>query len=556
MASTTKARALKADRTSDDIARVVGARKPVTADAVDFGDVDRPKTCLEVDFPILPINQIATIEGNAGKPIYQMSKWWARRRSSVFRSMLIASSMKAPADSAQSGKAVWDAYYGNHQARAGVSGLKVADIFMGGGTTLVEAARLGMQAFGVDLNPVAWFVVKNELARIRPEDVEAVLAHVEREVRPQIMPFFACDCPRGHKGTWTEVATGQTMDASFDPLALEPGERNRYTYSGPEVIYTFWAKHGPCQVTGCGHRTPIISSPVMAVKTISVKAWLDVRCSKCLKDFDVEEDAARMAPGVPLAVAQTERPFSILDRRRGVRCPHCEHQELRNLGKGKNKKVELSLLVHPEWLSGSPRVGPDGAAYGGTAISGAESTIAWSRARAERSRLLEVRGALPEVVTCPETGASFRTDVGTVPKKSTFACQAPTCGRVQDILESVKASGANGPMAAYAIQGYCPRCDEQSRPYGGRFFAPASVSGGFEGALREWERRKEADLSAYWPRSEVPFGFMTSLNNGGIPNHGYTHWWKMFNERQLLVLSQLLKAITSAASPEETPARE
>ena len=24
------------------------------------------------------------IEGNAGKPIYQMSKWWARRRSSVF----------------------------------------------------------------------------------------------------------------------------------------------------------------------------------------------------------------------------------------------------------------------------------------------------------------------------------------------------------------------------------------------------------------------------------------------------------------------------------------
>jgi putative DNA methylase len=43
-----------------------------------------PKTCLEVDFPILPVNQVAIIEGNAGKPIYQMSKWWARRRSSVF----------------------------------------------------------------------------------------------------------------------------------------------------------------------------------------------------------------------------------------------------------------------------------------------------------------------------------------------------------------------------------------------------------------------------------------------------------------------------------------
>jgi hypothetical protein len=31
---------------------------------------------LEVDFPILPINQIAAIEGNSGKSIYQMSKWY------------------------------------------------------------------------------------------------------------------------------------------------------------------------------------------------------------------------------------------------------------------------------------------------------------------------------------------------------------------------------------------------------------------------------------------------------------------------------------------------
>jgi adenine-specific DNA methylase len=35
--------------------------------------------------------------------------------------------------------------------------LKVADIFMGGGTTLVEGSRLGMQMYGTDLNPVAWF---------------------------------------------------------------------------------------------------------------------------------------------------------------------------------------------------------------------------------------------------------------------------------------------------------------------------------------------------------------------------------------------------------------
>ena len=40
---------------------------------------------------------------------------------------------------------------------------------------------------------------------------------------------------------------------------------------------------------------------------------------------------------------------------------------------------------------------------------------------------------------------------------------------------------------------------------------------------------------------------MTHMNNGGIPNHGYTHWWKMFNSLQLLVHSQLLRAIVNVS---------
>jgi putative DNA methylase len=64
-----------------EVARAVSAGKAVAMETVDFSDPNRSKTCLEVDFPILPVNQVAIIEGNAGKPIYQMSKWWARRRS-------------------------------------------------------------------------------------------------------------------------------------------------------------------------------------------------------------------------------------------------------------------------------------------------------------------------------------------------------------------------------------------------------------------------------------------------------------------------------------------
>jgi putative DNA methylase len=42
-------------------------------------------------------------------------------------------------------------------------------------------------------------------------------------------------------------ADGKVMGDDFDPLALKPEERKAYKYEGPEIIYVFWAKHGPCQ---------------------------------------------------------------------------------------------------------------------------------------------------------------------------------------------------------------------------------------------------------------------------------------------------------------------
>ena len=539
--------ATKKELLQQEVAKAVGAGKTVALETVDFNDPNRPKTCLEVDFPILPVNQVAIIEGNAGKPIYQMSKWWARRRSSVFRSMLIAAATKAPDDPSHAAKLVWDNYYANHQKKGAFKHLKVADIFMGGGTTLVEGSRLGMQMVGNDLNPVAWFVVKQELANVDLEQVQKLLADIEAEVKPQIMPYYYCDGPNGEKGTWTHLPSNKAMPTDFDPLAIPRDERKDYRYEGPEIIYTFWAKHGPCQVTGCGHRTPIMSSPVMAVKTLTVKHWAHT-CGKCGEAFDVEEEAARMAPDAPFYVAPSEPAHSVLDRKKGVICPHCGHTALVNLGKGKNKKVELSLLVHPQWLAGEAKQDANGQPYGGSAQDDVAATTRWDAARAAKIRLLEVRGALPDEVTDPDMGVTFAPEKGTVPKKSHYACSA--CGTVQDVLTTIKATGKTGPMAAYAVQGYAPKRDEAGKPYSGRFFAAYDTAHTkqYDAAFAEWEARKDADLKDYWPRSEVPYGFMTHMNNGGIPNHGYTHWWTMFNPRQLLIHAQLLKAIVEAGS--------
>jgi putative DNA methylase len=538
--------ATKKELLAQDVSRAVGAGKTVALQTVDFNDPNRPKTCLEVDFPILPVNQVAIIEGNSGKPIYQMSKWWARRRSSVFRSMLIAAATKAPEDSSLAGKLVWENYYANHQRKGSFNNLKVADIFMGGGTTLVEGSRLGMQVFGNDLNSVAWFVVKQEFAKVDVEEVKRLLSDIEAEVKPQIMPFFCCEGPGGEKGEWTHKPSGRVMDPNFDPLTIEPGKRNEFTYTGPEIVYTFWAKHGPCQVTGCGHRTPLMTSPVVATKSISVKHW-ERCCSNCGAEFDVEEASARMAPDAPLFVASSERPYTLVTSKSAVICPVCDYSEVVKLGKGTNKKVELSLLVHPDWLAGSPKCSADGKELGGSVQDSVASTISWNRERAKRLRLLEVRGTLPDEVKCPQTGITFATGKagGTIPKSAKFACGS--CGTIQSVVTSVAATGKTAPASVYVIQGYSKKLEDWRNPYGGRFFSGETDTRSIDAAAAEWERRKDTDLKDYWPRSDIPFGHMTHQRQP-LPQHGFLRWVDMFNPRQLLVLTQLLKSILTVGN--------
>lgn len=550
----------KAEITEELVAEAVGAGKKAQLESVDFSNPNRPLTCLEVDFPILPINQIAQIEGNAGKPIYQMSKWWARRRSSVFRSMLIAAATKAPEESLDAAKTVWDNYYANHQDNEAFKKLKVADVFMGGGTTLVEGARLGMQMTGNDLNPVAWLVVKNELADVDLDEVNKLFDHIEREVKPQIMPFYACEGPNGEKGQWTQVSTGKVMGDTFDPLVLSPEERKDYSYKGPEMIYTFWAKHGPCAAPGCGHRTPLMSSPVVAIKTLSVKSWLNVDCQYCEKAFDIERYEARMAPDVPLVVGESESAYTIMDETGNYECPHCNHQyrdeaaaqkgESSRLLKKmcKNKKIALSLLVHPDWLKGEAGSDKFGE-LGGFVTSDADSTSRWNLSSASKLKLYEVRGKLPSEVKCPYTGVTISTSLGTIPKRSTFTCQENTCGKQQNVMESIRESRHSSPTMFYALQCYSPSRDESGAPYNGRYFKSISDHdiAAYNAGMREWQERSKSDLEQYFPKSELPFGFMTHMANGDLQkNYGYVHWADMFNHRQLLSLSLILKSIDDA----------
>ena len=546
----------KAEIIAEQVAEIVGAGKEQHLETVDFNDPNRPRTCLEVDLPILQINRLAGLEASSGaatKPIYHQMKWWARRQSSVFRSMLLAAATKAPEDPAEAAKTVWKSYYGNHQKNQSFKNLKVADIFMGGGTTLVEGCRLGMNVTGNDLNPVAWLVVKNELTDIDPDELNKLFDHIENEVKPQIMPFYACEGPGGEKGIWTRKSTGEKMGDGFDPLALTPEERRNFNYDGPEIIYTFWAKHGPCSAPGCGHRTPLMSNLVVAVKTLSVTTWQDITCKNCHQQFDVETSEIRMAPDAPLIVADTEKPYTIIDQTGKYECPHCHHpfQDEGAALKGesiqlpkkrkKNKKIDLTVLVHPDWLKGESGSDENGL-LGGTANSDPNATIRWNSKRTASCRLIEVRGELSEVIVDPRDQRQISTKQGTIPKKSHFTCQEKTCGREQDLLEAVKKTGDTGAMAAYAKQYYLPNKPQSDSRKLSRI--NEADSNRFAAAALEWHNRKNLDLDGYWPREELSFGWKT--HSWSIPEHGFTHYSKMFNERQLLTNSLILKAIDNA----------
>jgi len=618
--------------------------KAIRLPVPDFSDPNRPPVCLEVDFPIAPINALSNLEGNAGKPIYQMSKWWARRRSSVFRSLLIAAATVAPGDPSQAAKQVWDHYYCNHQKAGHFRKLRVLDIFMGGGTTLVEGARLGFQMTGVDLNPVAWFVTKNELACSDPAQVKALFKDIEAKVKPLVQPFYTTTCPRGHTGRWVDRETGKVVN--IDPAELSPDQRSRYRWEGPEIIYTFWAKHGPCNARGCNHRTPIFRSPVIAEKKLTAY-FIPSTCPSCGHEFNIELGETRMAPGVERVVLDNEPSFTEtsqefaqilkdyskgnqeekynrinqalekLNAEAGLRCPKCgsfagekikkvleKHRgrsiewvnqkgekyisyefKVGNVKKKdlgiESRHVYMYLLIHPKWLEGASGL-DDGVELGGYAGADPEMTARWFERRLEGMRMVEVRGrtrladeeiseeeeeageneemaeeedaesaadrkkfGLPREIVLAD-GTRIQTRTGTVPQQSHFTCQK--CGKKQDILESVKPTKHTAPVAAYALQCHCPQCEAEGYSYNGRYFKPIEPGDVKRLILaeREWADRNEADLKEYWPRQECWDAYMMRANGGVNVGWGYTHWWKMFNPRQLLVHTQLLRAIAEA----------
>ena len=130
---------------------------------------------------------------------------------------------------------------------------------------------------------------------------------------------------------------------------------------------------------------------------------------------------------------------------------------------------------------------------------------------------------------CPECENVFDPKEGTV-ERGSYKC---ACGQKYSVLKIIQREDKIPTAELFAVEYYCRRC--KTRRYKK---ADENDLGLVVKAKEEFERDKEKLLI---PEQKVPDGLKTKE----LINFNYIHFYQMFNERQLLLLSKLLKAIIS-----------
>lgn len=220
----------------------------------------RTRRFIESDsFPFEFISQLAEMESwrkEVYRPIYHIHKWWAKRLGSVFRGILLGAALP---DS----ESLVEAFYRRHD----FAGWTVFDPFMGSGTTMGEAHKLGFTALGRDINPVAC------------ESVRVSLGLLDRDA----------------------------LMKAFGQLSAGVGERIRALYQTAdaeghvcEALYFFWVKTLPCPA--CSASVDLFPNYIFARNAYpDRKPEVRVICPECAGIFVADVNDARS------------------------RCPHCRH---------------------------------------------------------------------------------------------------------------------------------------------------------------------------------------------------------------------------------------
>lgn len=123
------------------------------------------------------------------RPVIGVHKWFARRPGTVFRNLLLAEY--------GAGEPLETVFWRAHHFQ-GV----IADPFMGGGTPIFEANRLGFNVIGADINPMAFWIVAQSLAPLDVTKFSQTAKVVIGDVESEVGDFYVTHCELcGRKAT-------------------------------------------------------------------------------------------------------------------------------------------------------------------------------------------------------------------------------------------------------------------------------------------------------------------------------------------------------------------
>jgi putative DNA methylase len=150
------------------------------------------------------------------RPVIAVHKWFARRPGTLFRSLLL--SEFCDVDLPQ-------AFFTSQN----LSNLRIADPFMGGGIPLLEANRVGSAVLGFDINPMAWWVVREEIETLDVVAYRKAADELRRSLDDAIGRFYRTisivdrtqQCPV-KSYFWVKT---QVCDACHQQFDLFPGYR-------------------------------------------------------------------------------------------------------------------------------------------------------------------------------------------------------------------------------------------------------------------------------------------------------------------------------------------
>ncbi len=207
------------------------------------------------------------------RPIIAVHKWFARRPGTLFRGLILSEFADQPLS---------ESFFKAND----FPGRLVADPFMGGGIPLLEANRVGCDVQGFDINPMAAWIVREEIEHLDLEAYRAASRSLINALTEEIGLTYKTDCPRF-------------------------GDRN------VPVKYFLWVKTADCEQ--CGHTIDLFPGYLIADDTRHPKHVFV--CSACGEINDVSD------PKHPGRCCHCDVPLVKYGpaRRNRCTCTRCRH---------------------------------------------------------------------------------------------------------------------------------------------------------------------------------------------------------------------------------------